>query len=95
MAEYLSDLNYKGKTYQYTDLGKASALLGGDIEGLPYSIRILLESVLRKEDGVDVIKNNISSLVHYQAKSPSGEVPLPTAHRPPPPQPPQRPAPAD
>ena len=53
MAEYLSDLNYKGKIYQYTDLGKASFFLGGDIEGLPYSIRILLESVLRKEDGVD------------------------------------------
>ena len=76
MAEYLNDLNYKGKIYQYTDLGKASALLGGDIERLPYSIRILLESVLRKEDGVDVIKDNIVSLMHYQAKSPSGEVPF-------------------
>ena len=49
MAEYLSNLNYKGKQYQYTDLRKASALLGGDIEGLPYSIRILLESVLRNK----------------------------------------------
>ncbi len=76
MAEYLSNLNYKGKQYQYTDLRKASALLGGDIEGLPYSIRILLESVLRKEDGIDVIKDNIISLIHYQAKSPSGEVPF-------------------
>ena len=76
MAEYLNDLNYKGKIYQYIDLGKASALLGGDIEKLPYSIRILLESVLRKEDGVDVTKDNISSLMYYQAKSPSGEVPF-------------------
>ena len=76
MAEYLNDLNYKGKIYQYIDLGKASALLGGDIERLPYSIRILLESVLRKEDGVDVTKDNIISLIHYQAKSPSGEVPF-------------------
>ena len=50
MAEYLSNLNYKGKLYRYNDLGKASALLGGDIEELPYSIRILLESVLRKEN---------------------------------------------
>ena len=76
MAEYLSNLNYKGKLYQYIDLDKASALLGGDIEGLPYSIRILLESVLRKEDGIDVTKDNIISLIHYQAKSPSGEVPF-------------------
>ena len=76
MAEYLNDLNYKGKLYQYTDLEKASDVLGGDIEGLPYSIRILLESVLRKEDGIDVKKDNINSLVHYQAKSPSGEVPF-------------------
>ena len=76
MAEYLNDLNYKGKVYQYTDLEKASDLLGGNIEGLPYSIRILLESVLRKEDGIDVTKDNIISLIHYQAKSPSGEVPF-------------------
>ncbi len=76
MAEYLNDLNYKGKVYQYTDLEKASDLLGGNIEGLPYSIRILLESVLRKEDGIDVTKDNIIFLMRYQAKSPSGEVPF-------------------
>ena len=76
MAEYLNDLNYKGKVYQYIDLEKASDLLGGNIEGLPYSIRILLESVLRKEDGIDVTKDNIISLMHYQAKSPRGEVPF-------------------
>ena len=76
MAEYLSDLNYKGNVYRYIDLKKASALLGGDIEGLPYSIRILFESVLRKEDGIDVTKDNICSLMHYQAKSPRGEVPF-------------------
>ncbi|WP_061593557.1 aconitate hydratase AcnA [Streptococcus gordonii] len=76
MAEYLSDLNYKGNVYRYIDLKKASALLGGDIKQLPYSIRILFESVLRKEDGIDVTKDNIYSLMHYQAKSPSGEVPF-------------------
>ena len=32
MAEYLSDLNYKGNVYRYIDLKKASALLGGDIK---------------------------------------------------------------
>lgn len=76
MAKYLNDLNHKGKAYRYTDLEKASDVLGGDIDGLPYSIRILLESVLRKEDGIDVKKDNIISLMHYQAKSPSGEVPF-------------------
>lgn len=76
MAEYLSDLNYKDNVYRYIDLKKASALLGGDIKQLPYSIRILFESVLRKEDGIDVTKDNIYSLMHYQAKSPSGEVPF-------------------
>lgn len=76
MAGYLSDLNYKGNVYRYIDLKKASALLGGDIKQLPYSIRILFESVLRKEDGIDVTKDNIYSLMHYQAKSPSGEVPF-------------------
>ena len=76
MTEYLSDLNYKGNVYQYTDLKKASDVLGGNINGLPYSIRILLESVLRKEDGIDVKKDNIISLMHYQAKSPRGEVPF-------------------
>ena len=76
MAKYLNDLNYKGNVYRYTDLEKASDVLGGNIDGLPYSIRILLESVLRKEDGIGVKKDNIISLMHYQAKSPRGEVPF-------------------
>ncbi|MFX3937488.1 aconitase family protein, partial [Streptococcus suis] len=37
---------------------------------------ILLESLLRKEDGVDVTKNQIIELLHYQAASPKGEIPF-------------------
>mgnify|MGYP003356918302 FL=1 len=76
MTEYKTKLHYKGREYYYTDLKQASKELGGDLEKIPYSIRILLESVLRKEDGLDVTKNHISSLANYCAASPKGEVPF-------------------
>ena len=76
MTEYKTKLHHKGREYYYTDLKQASKELGGDLEKIPYSIRILLESVLRKEDGLDVTKNHISSLANYCAASPKGEVPF-------------------
>ena len=46
------------------------------MQSLPYTIRILLESLLRKYDGVDVTKNHIENLVAYSAAKPEGEVPF-------------------
>ncbi|MGQ7461323.1 aconitate hydratase AcnA [Streptococcus suis] len=73
---YKKRLLHKDKEYSYYALNSLATENGVDIHTLPYTIRILLESLLRKEDGVDVTKSHILDLLHYQASSPSGEVPF-------------------
>ena len=73
---YKKRLLHSENEYSYYALNSVATENGVDIHTLPYTIRILLESLLRKEDGVDVTKNHILDLLHYQASSPSGEVPF-------------------
>ncbi|HEM5212863.1 TPA: aconitate hydratase AcnA [Streptococcus suis] len=73
---HIKRLVHKGKEYSYYALDSISTEEKVDIHSLPYTIRILLESLLRKEDGVDVTKNHIMELLHYQAASPKGEIPF-------------------
>lgn len=47
--------NVNGKEYQYFSLDEAAEQLKKDISKLPYSLKILLENLLRFEDG-DVVK---------------------------------------
>ncbi|GIU85412.1 MAG: aconitate hydratase [Acidimicrobiales bacterium] len=42
---------------------------GADVRRLPYTIRVLLENLLRHEDGVDVTGDDVSALAHW---SPTG-----------------------
>lgn len=55
MLTYKSILYQDKREYSYIDLEKVALDMGGDLDNLPYSIRILLESLLRKEDG-DVVR---------------------------------------
>ncbi|MGV3030092.1 aconitate hydratase AcnA [Streptococcus suis] len=71
-----SNFEHKQKLFSYYDLGEVAQEHGVNIHALPYTIRILLESLLRKEDGVDVTKSHIKDLVTYQAATPQGEVPF-------------------
>lgn len=71
-----SNFKHKQKLFSYYDLGEVAQEHGVNIQALPYTIRILLESLLRKEDGVDVTKSHIKDLVTYQAAAPQGEVPF-------------------
>ena len=48
-----STLSVGGKTFAYYSLPKAAAALG-DVSRLPYSMKVLLENLLRFEDGVTV-----------------------------------------
>ncbi|HEM3702224.1 TPA: aconitate hydratase AcnA [Streptococcus suis] len=73
---YVKRLLHQDKEYTYYALDAVANEYQIDIHSLPYTIRILLESLLRKEDGVDVTKNNIKDLLSYQATSPKGEVPF-------------------
>ena len=56
----LDKLNISGKSYHYFSLSKAeqNGLIG--IKKLPKSLKVLLENLLRFEDGVTVNKNQIN-----------------------------------
>ncbi|WP_294326906.1 aconitate hydratase AcnA, partial [uncultured Sphingomonas sp.] len=54
-----------GKTYSYYSLAKASAKLG-DVSRLPFSMKVLLENMLRFEDGVTVTGEDAQAIVDWQ-----------------------------
>jgi aconitate hydratase len=53
------------KTYAYYSLAKAGEQLG-DVSRLPFSMKVLLENLLRFEDGVTVTRDDIQALVDWQ-----------------------------
>ncbi|MGZ3699914.1 MAG: aconitase family protein, partial [Bdellovibrionota bacterium] len=64
-----SALNVAGKTYQYHSLQAFAKAHGGDLSKLPFSLKILLENLLRHEDGFAVKKKDIENLVRWNPKS--------------------------
>ena len=72
----IQSYQFGDKSYQYFDIAAACQEKSVSVQSLPYTIRILLESLLRKYDGVDVTKNHIENLVAYSAAKPEGEVPF-------------------
>ena len=57
-----STLSVGGKNYAYYSLDKAAAKLG-DVSRLPFSMKVLLENLLRNEDGRTVTKDDILAAV--------------------------------
>jgi aconitate hydratase len=61
-----------GQSYEIFSL---TALEGHDLGRLPYSLKILLENLLRTEDGVSVTRDDIEALLRWDAKAiPSHEI---------------------
>src|SRR5918996_3919664 len=60
-----STLEAAGKRYAYYSLEKAAAALG-DVSRLPFSMKVLLENLLRFEDGFTVTRADIQALVDWQ-----------------------------
>ncbi|MEQ1707024.1 MAG: aconitate hydratase AcnA [Terricaulis sp.] len=58
-------LSAGGKPYAYFDLGAASQNGLGDIAKLPLSLKVLLENLLRTEDGVAVKKTDIAAIADW------------------------------
>lgn len=54
-----------GKTYAYYSLAKAGEQLG-DVSRLPMSMKVLLENLLRFEDGVTVSRDDVQAIVDWQ-----------------------------
>jgi aconitate hydratase len=68
-----SSLSVNGQDYRYYSLEKLSQQ--HDISRLPFSLKILLENLLRHEDGVDVTRSDIEALCNWDPKAePSTEI---------------------
>ncbi len=60
-----SSFDVGGKSYSYYSLAKAAAKLG-NVDKLPFSMKVLLENLLRFEDGVTVTVEDVQALVDWQ-----------------------------
>ena len=68
-------LKTEGGDYAYYSLTELQRQ-GYDIDKLPFSIRILLENVLRNYDGFAVTKENIETLLHWKPKGSDKDIPF-------------------
>src|SRR4051794_186764 len=59
-----STLEVDGKTYAYYSLTKAAQTLG-DVTRLPYSMKVLLENLLRFEDGKTVTRDDLQAMADW------------------------------
>lgn len=75
-TQYVSQVNAGTTTYDYYNIAQACRDRGVDVTTLPYTLRILLESLLRKSSGSAEDEEAINTLVAYNACSPQGEVPF-------------------
>ena len=60
-----STLEVGGKPYAYYSLPKAAETLG-DLSRLPFSMKVLLENLLRFEDGETVTRDDLQAMVDWQ-----------------------------
>jgi aconitate hydratase len=60
-----STLEAGGKRYSYYSLSKAAEALG-DISRLPFSMKVLLENLLRFEDGQTVTRDDLQAMADWQ-----------------------------
>ncbi|MBC7385264.1 MAG: aconitate hydratase AcnA [Cryobacterium sp.] len=70
-----SSFSLEGKNYRYFSVKKFAETNGTDISKLPFSLKILLENLLRNEDNLSVKKADIEKLASWNAKAePSNEI---------------------
>lgn len=64
------------KEYTYYDIEEVAKANQVDIETIPYSIRILLESVIRQCDGESITEEHIADLLHWEKTKGEKESPF-------------------
>ncbi len=62
-------LDVAGKSYTIYRLDALSALSGGRSDKLPFSLKILLENLLRNEDGAFVKKSDVETMASWDVKA--------------------------
>lgn len=65
----------EGNVHAYS-LKKLEELGYGKISKLPFTIKVLLEAVLREYDGYTVTEDDVKILAEYNATKPTGEIPF-------------------
>ncbi|MDE2249629.1 MAG: aconitate hydratase AcnA, partial [Xanthomonadaceae bacterium] len=60
-------LDVNGKIYAFASLARLGQRF--DLKRLPFSLKILLENLLRHEDGVDVTAKEIEAIAQWDAKA--------------------------
>lgn len=75
-TQYTNSATINEKAYSYFEISQICQEYKLSISRYPYTIRILLESLLRKYDGVDVTKSHIENLLAYSYATELGEVPF-------------------
>ncbi|MCC6020915.1 MAG: aconitate hydratase AcnA [Thermoproteaceae archaeon] len=74
MTEHLvGKLSVGNSVYRYYRIA-ALGEEGHDIDKLPYSLRVLLENVLRNLDGRSVTREHLETLLRWDSRAPQGEV---------------------
>ncbi|MBW2607860.1 MAG: aconitate hydratase AcnA [Deltaproteobacteria bacterium] len=64
--EFVKQINVKGKTYDFADITLLEQKGVADIKRLPFSIKILVENLLRKLDGHVVKKKDLIKIANWQ-----------------------------
>ena len=72
-AKSLQELSVGGKKYRYSSLRN---LPEGSVEHLPFSIRILLENVLRNYDGFSITDEHIDTLINWSPVPVDKDIPF-------------------
>lgn len=62
-----------GKSYDYYSIGAAEKALGKDLSRLPFSMKVLLENLLRFEDGASVTVDDIKAVAAWLDKKSSDQ----------------------
>ncbi|WP_028324456.1 aconitate hydratase AcnA [Desulfatirhabdium butyrativorans] len=64
------------REYLYFSLPEVAVRLGMDIETMPFCLRILLENLLRNEDGTIITSNDIRRFCQWSPSQPPFEIPF-------------------
>lgn len=72
-SKSVKELTIDGKTYQLSSLKNFQ---GKNIEQLPFSIRILLENVLRNYDGFSITDDHIDTLLNWSPQTIDRDIPF-------------------
>jgi len=80
-SDAIREFEHDGETYKMADLTVLEEQGLCDLEKLPVSIRVLLESVLRNADGEMISAEDVENAASWEPDVPDVEVPLPALAR--------------